>query len=144
MPTPARPKLFTAALANLMQEHDVNQVDLAQRTGIAVSRINSYLFGKYRTIKPAHAGQMAAAFGGTDGAALIEAYLYDLIPPECRGLVEVKYPDQKTGKGWTVPVKGLPQEFAGQWADFYRLCASSATVRERTSEWLRLMADTKG
>jgi transcriptional regulator with XRE-family HTH domain len=142
MPTPARPKLFTAALANLMQEHGVNQVELGERTGIAVSRVNTYLYGNYRTIKPAHVAAMAAAFGGTSGSALVEAHLYDSISPKCRDLIEIKYPGQKTGK-WVIPVAGLPQEFAGRWEDFYRLCASSASVRERTSEWLRLMQETK-
>lgn len=142
MPTRSRPKLFTAALEGAMQEHGVNQVQLSERTGIAVSRINNYLRGNYRTIRPGHAGLMAAAFGGTTGAALVEAYLYDLLPPKCRGLVEVSYPGHKTGK-WNVPVKGLPGEFAGQWEAFYRLCASSATVRERTAEWAALMRETK-
>jgi Helix-turn-helix len=144
MPTPSRPKLFTAALANAMQEHGVNQVELSRRTGIAVSRINNYVYGHYRSIKPRHVGALTAAFGGTAGAVLVEAYLYDLLPPECRGLIEVRYPGQKTGKAWTVPVKGLDREFAGQWEDFYRLCASSATVRERTAEWIALMRETKG
>lgn len=125
-----------------MEAAGVNQVELARRTGIAISRINNYLYGSYRTIKPKHAGALAEAFG-KDGAALVEAYLYDLLPAECRGLVEVKYPGQKTGKGWAVEVKGLDKEFAGQWEEFYRLCASSATVRHRTTEWIALMRETK-
>lgn len=144
MSTPARPKLFTAALENAMETSGVNQVELARRTGIAISRINNYLYGKYRTIKPRHAGALAEAFGGTAGSVLVEAYLYDLLPPECRSLIEIRFPGRKTGKGWAVEVKGLDREFAGQWEEFYRLCASSATVRERTAEWIALMRETKG
>lgn len=142
MPTPSRPKLFTAALESAMQEHGVNQVQLSEATGIAVSRINNYVYGHYRTIKPVHVAALAAAFSGTAGTALVEAYLYDLLPPECRGLVEIKYPGQKGGQ-WAVPVKGLPKDFAGQWEAFYRLCAADAKIRERTSEWLALMRETK-
>jgi hypothetical protein len=69
MSTPSLPKLFTAALESSMQEHGVNQVELSQRTGIAVSRVNNYLYGHYRSIKPKHAGALADAFGGTAGAA---------------------------------------------------------------------------
>jgi transcriptional regulator with XRE-family HTH domain len=145
MSTPARPKLFTAALESLMQERGVNQVELSRRTGIAISRINNYLYGKYRTIKPVHAGVIAEALGGgAAGAALIEAYLYDLLPDSCRGLIEIKYPGMRTGERWAVPSKGLSREFAGQFADLYRLCASSAKVRQRTAEWIALMRETKG
>ncbi len=146
MSTPSRPKLFTAALENAMQEHGVNQLQLSEATGIAVSRVNNYLFGHYRTVKPAHVGAIVAAIGGgTAGGILVEAYLYDLLPPECRGLVEIQHPGLPAGKGkgWTVQSKGLPKEFAGQWEVFYRLCASSATVRQRTAEWIALMRETK-
>lgn len=137
-----RSRLFTAALENTLQERGINQVELHRRTGIAVSRINNYLKGKYRTIKPAHAGAMAEAFGGrAAGAMLIEAYLFDLIPEACRGLIEIRHPDLKAGKRWAVPTKGLPREFASQFEDLYRLCASSAKVRLRTAEWIAIMRE---
>jgi hypothetical protein len=128
-----------------MQTHGLNQVQLAAATGIAISRVNNYLQGHYRSIKPVHVGAIAGAIGGgAAGAVLVEAYLYDLLPPGCRGLVEVKYPGQKSGKGWAVQVTGLPKDFANQWQAFYKLCAADAKVRERTSEWLALMRETKG
>ena len=43
MTPPSRSKLFTAALENAMEAAGVNQVELARRTGIAISRINNYL-----------------------------------------------------------------------------------------------------
>jgi transcriptional regulator with XRE-family HTH domain len=145
MSTPARPKLFTAALENLMQTSGVNQVELAQRTGIAISRINNYLKGHYRTIKPPHVGAIAEALGGgAAGGVLVEAYLFDLLPDSCRGLIEVRWPGMKTGERWAVPTKGLSRAFAGQLEDLYRLCASSAKVRQRTAEWIALMRETKG
>ena len=144
MNAPARSKLFTAALENLMQERGVNQVELARRTGIAISRINNYLRGHYRTIKPGHVGAIAEALGGgAAGAILVEAYLFDLLPDSCRGLIEVRYLGMKHGERWAVPNKGLSRAFAGQFKDLYRLCASDAKVRTRTAEWIQLMQETK-
>lgn len=142
MSEPTRSKLFTAALENLMQERGVNQVELSRRTGIAISRINNYLYGKYRTVKPGHAGALAEALGGgAAGAVLTEAYLFDLLPDSCRGLIEIRYPGQRAGERWAVPTKGLNREFAGQFADLYVLCASSAKIRQRTAEWIALMRE---
>jgi transcriptional regulator with XRE-family HTH domain len=127
-----------------MQERGVNQVELSRRTGIAVSRVNNYLKGHYRTVKPAHVGAIAEALGGgAAGGVLIEAYLFDLLPDSCRGLIEVRYPGLKTGERWAVPTKGLSRAFAGQFEDLYRLCASDAKVRDRTAEWIQLMRETK-
>jgi transcriptional regulator with XRE-family HTH domain len=145
MATPARSKLFTAALENLMQERGINQVELSRRTGIAVSRVNNYLKGHYRTIRPSHAGALAEALGGgAAGGVLTEAYLFDLIPEGCRGVIEIRHPGTKAGRGWAVPSKGLSQEFAGKFVDLYRLCASSAKVRQRTAEWIRIMREAVG
>ena len=130
MSVAVRTKLFSAALDNLMQERGVNQVELSRRTGIAVSRINNYLKGKFRTVKPAHVEAMVEALGGGKAAgALIEAYLFDLLPENCRGLIEVKYPGMPTGGKWTPPAKGLSRDFAEQLQTLYRLCATSVKVR---------------
>jgi transcriptional regulator with XRE-family HTH domain len=141
-----RPKLFPAALASAMQERGVNQVLLSERSGIAVSRVNNYLQGKYRTIKPAHLEAISAALGGTpaDNAALIQAYLFDLLPEECRGLVEIRVPGAKETGRWSVPSKGLPKWFAAALRELYVLCASNATVRQRTAEWVKMMREMKG
>jgi DNA-binding Xre family transcriptional regulator len=140
-----RSKLFSAALDNLMQERGANQVELSQRTGIAISRINNYLKGKFRTVKPAHVEAMVEALGGGKAAgALIEAYLFDLLPENCRGLVEVKYPGMPTGGRWTPPSKGLSRDFAGQLRDLYRLCVISVKVRERTEAWIKIMREISG
>ncbi len=137
-----RTKLFSAALDNLMQERGVNQVELSRRTGIAVSRINNYLKGKFRTVKPAHVGAMVEALGGGKAAGvLVEAYLFDLLPENCRGLVEVKYPGMPTGGKWTPPSKGLSRDFAGLLRDLYRLCVTSVKVRERTEGWIKIMRE---
>jgi transcriptional regulator with XRE-family HTH domain len=147
MPAPARPHLFSAALASVMQDRGVNQVQLSQRTGIAVSRLNNYVHGNYRTVKPTHLQAISEALGSTpaDNAALVQAYMFDLLPDGCRGLVEIRVPGVRESAGkWEVPSKGLPGEFAAALRDLYVLCVSSARVRQRTAEWVRIMRETKG
>lgn len=146
MKTLARSKLFSAVLASLMQERGVNQTQLSQRASLAVSRVNNYLQGKYRNIKPAHLEAISAALGGTpaNNAALIQAYLFDLLPDDCRRLVEIGIPGAKETGRWKVPSKGLPKWFATALRDLYVLCVSSVKVRERTAGWVEIMRETKG
>ena len=141
----SRPHLFPAALDAAMQSQGVNQVQLSERTGIAVSRVNNYLAGSYWTIKPAHVAAICGALGATpsDMAPLAQAYLYDLLPPGCRGLVDIRVPGVHE-KGWEVPTKGLPADFATEFRQFYRLCVAHPKVLQRTAEWVQLMRDTKG
>lgn len=146
MHPPVRSKLFSAIQASLMQERGVNQVLLSQRSGVVVSRINNYLHGRYRTIKPAHLEAISAALGGTpaDNAVLIQAYLFDLLPDECRGLVEIRVPGIKESGRWKVPSKGLPKDFAAALRELYVLCVSRVKVRQRTAGWIEIMRKTKG
>jgi transcriptional regulator with XRE-family HTH domain len=129
-----------------MQERGINQVQLSGRTGIAVSRLNNYVHGNYRTIKPAHLQAISVALGGTpaDNTALVQAYLFDLLPDGCRGLVAINVPGAREVGKWKVPSKGLPQDFAAAFRDLYRLCVSRPSVRQRTAEWIEIMRETKG
>ena len=142
--TKTRPHLFPAALASVMQARGINQVQLGSLTGIAVSRVNNYLQGGYRTIKPAHIAAIFEALGGTpaDSAALVQAYLFDLLPDTCRGLVDIRMQGARESGKWEVPSNGLAKDFAAEFQDLYVLCASNAKVRHRTSEWVSLMHDT--
>ena len=97
----------------------------------------------YRTIKPAHAGAIIEALGGVKiGGDLVEAYLFDLLPVRCRGLVEIKYAGMLTSGKWTLPTKGLSRNFAGQFEELYKLCVSNVKVRQRTKEWIEVMRET--
>ena len=49
---PPRTQFFSSTLMMVMERNGINQVQLSAATGIAVSRINNYLHGKYRTIRP--------------------------------------------------------------------------------------------
>jgi hypothetical protein len=73
---------------------------------------------------------------------LVQAYLFDLLPDTCRGLVDIRMPVTHESKKWEVPSKGLPKDFAAAFQDLYVMCASDAKVRQRTSEWIALMLDT--
>lgn len=48
-------------------------------TGVAASRINSYVHGKYRTIRPDHG---AAARTPAERLELVRAYLMHLLPED--------------------------------------------------------------
>lgn len=140
-----RTKLFSAALDDLMQERGINQVQLSQVTGIAVSRINNYLKGKFRTVRPGHLEAIVSATGGVRLAgSLIEAYLLDLLPNSGRRLVEIKYAGMPTGRRWTLPSAGLGRDFAAQLRALYQLCVIDVKVRERTEEWIKIMGESCG
>ena len=66
--------------------------EVAAATGIAVSRVNNYLHGKYRTIRPDHLGALAAASGKTseERSELVRAYLLDLLPASLQGTIRIE------------------------------------------------------
>lgn len=97
-----------------MQAGGVNQVTLGQRAGLAVSWVNNYLRGNYRTVRPAHLAGILRALAGTpeDTAALVEAYLFDRFPESRCGFVEIRTPRASKAGKKSVPTKGLPADFA--------------------------------
>lgn len=129
-----------------MQDKGINQVRLSERTGIAISRLNNYLQGNYRTLKPGHLASICGVLGTTpsDTAPLIQAYLFDLLPASCRGLIDIRVPGSRETGRWEVPTKGLPPDFAAKFRELYGLCVAHPKVLRRTSEWVALMRDTKG
>jgi DNA-binding Xre family transcriptional regulator len=146
MPNYARRHLFPAALDSVMQSRGINQVTLSAKAGLAVSRVNNYLQGNYRTITPAHLAAICKALGSTpaDSAALIQAYAYDLLPEKLRGMVDIRVLGAREAGKWEVPSKGLPPAFAAEFVDLYKLTVSNSKVRQRTAEWIQLMRETKG
>lgn len=136
-------KLFPAALASLMQECDLNQVELSQRSGVTISRVNNYLSARYRTVTPKHAAAIFNALPGSpeSRAALCQAYLFDLLPDTIRGMVDIRLVGAKDSGKWEVPSKHLPTDFARAMRDLYILCASDVKVRERTAEWIQIMRE---
>jgi hypothetical protein len=76
-----------------------------------------------------------------DTASLIQAYAYDLLPDGCRGMVDIRVAGAREPAKWEVPTKDLPEKFATEFADLYKLTVSSAKVRQRTAEWVQLMRE---
>ena len=144
MNAPDPSKLFSAALDSLMQERGVNQIELHRRAGIAVSRVNNYLRGRFRTITPAHLAAIHEAFGGVGATALVQAYLLDRISGECQRWVDIRVRGARHTGRWQVPSKGLKPDFVAALKDLYLLCVSNVQVRRRTAEWIAIMRETKG
>jgi transcriptional regulator with XRE-family HTH domain len=88
---PHRTQFFSTALQVLMERNGINQVELSAATGIAVSRVNNYLHGKYRTIRPDHLGLLAGAAARTpaERLELVRAYLLDLLPADLQAEVAI-------------------------------------------------------
>jgi transcriptional regulator with XRE-family HTH domain len=133
-----RTQFFSATFALLLERNNVSQVELAAATGIAVSRINNYLHGKYRTIRPDHLASLARAAGKTseERSELIRSYLLDLLPESLHGVVRIESVAGKA-KSARPPVEErnvLPQVTKSALVEIQRLGARSAKARERT-EW---------
>ena len=142
---PARSKLFSAVLASLMQDRGVNQTQLSQRAGLAVSRVNNYLQGKYRTITPAH---LEVIFGLGRHAGRQRGLGSSLpIRPIAGGMPRAGG-DPRSRRQGNRPVEsaveGSAKDFAAALRDLYVLCVSSVKVRQRTAGWVKIMRETKG
>ena len=140
-----RTQFFTATFALLMERNGVSQVEVAAATGIAVSRVNNYLHGKYRTIRPDHLGALAAASGKTseERSELVRAYLLDLLPASLQGTIRIESVGEKT-KPARQPVEErnlLPQVTKAALADLQRLGLRSAKARERTQWFAELLRE---
>src|SRR5271165_259811 len=137
-PQARRTQFFSATFALMLERNKISQVELAAATGIVVSRINNYLHGKYRTIRPDHVGALAAAAGKTSAerSELVRAYLLDLLPETFHGAVRIESVGGKS-KAARQPVEEpnlLPKVTKAALADLQRLGARSAKARDRT-EW---------
>jgi len=133
-----RTQFFASALETLMERNGVNQVQLAAATGIAVSRVNNYLHGRYRTIRPDHLGVLAkgAARTPAERLELVHAYVMDLLPANLQAEVRI---GAATGAGrasGTVRPEGdfLPGSTGAALAQLKALGARSARARARL-EW---------
>ena len=130
-----RTQFFASALEALMERNGVNQVELSAATGIAVSRVNNYLHGKYRTIRPDHLGLLAkaAARSPAERLELARAYLTDLLPEGLRAEVRVVAAGGAgRAPGRVRPEKGLvPGSTGAALARLEALAARSAKARGR-------------
>jgi len=87
-----RTQYFSNTLLLLMEKNGVSQTKLSAATGIAVSRINNYLKGKYRTIRPDHLGLIAKVVSRNpeESGELVKAYILDLLPEVLNQAVRIE------------------------------------------------------
>lgn len=143
-----RTQYFTNTLQLLMERNGVNQVMLSAATGIAVSRINNYLHGKYRTIRPDHLAVIAKAVGRTaeEGGVLVRAYLLDLLPEVLQPVVHIdvagaRKPRQRHDQ---IEPTGLPATAAAALARLRALSLRNAKARARLLWFAEILQEVHG
>ncbi len=118
-----------------MERNGINQVQTSAATGIAVSRVNNYLKGKYRTVRPDHLGLLAKAVGknSEESGELARAYIMDLLPEELHRMVriEVAGDDGKPAKAARSEKSLLPSTAVAALAELQALSVRSAKARAR-------------
>jgi transcriptional regulator with XRE-family HTH domain len=137
-----RTQYFTACLQTLMEANELNQVTLSQNTGIAISRINNYLHGKYRTIRPDHLSLIARAAGSTAAqrADLIKTYLIDLLPEDLLADVQIQ-PTASKGKAAQAGAIPLPPQGAKAIGQLIDLSSRNAQARARIAAFAEIMTE---
>lgn len=140
-----RTQIFSSALMTLMERNNVNQVQLGASTGIAVSRINNYLHGKYRTIRPDHLERIikTACRSVDERNELIRSYLLDLLPEALHSDVQIDASGNKSKTARSVkPQKSLlPSTTASALASMQTLSLRSARARSRVELFAEILAD---
>jgi len=145
---PRRTQFFSALLATLMERNRINQVQMAAATGIAVSRINNYLQGKYRTIRPDHLASLAKAAGRnvTERGELVCAYVKDLLPEELHGAIslEVKGDGAKSSKQGASEKSLLPTTAQSALTELQAMSVRSAQARGRMQWFTEILGEIHG
>ena len=140
-----RTQFFASLLEALMERNGINQVEMSAATGIAVSRVNNYLHGKYRTIRPDHLGPMAKAAGRTaaERGGLARAYVQDLLPEELRSLVRLAVAGDggKPSKETKAENSLLPSTANKALAELQALSVRSARARARMQWFAEILAE---
>ena len=142
---PSRTQFFASMLATLMERNEINQVQLAAATGIAVSRINNYLQGKYRTIRPDHLTLLAKAAGrtGTERGELARAYVQDLLPEELHGAISLELVGANAKPAKQAPLEKslLPATALAALTELQTLSVRSAKARTRMQWFTEILVE---
>jgi transcriptional regulator with XRE-family HTH domain len=143
---PPRTQYFSGSLMLLMEKNHINQVQLSAAAGIAVSRINNYLHGKYRTIRPDHLEALAKSVARAEGEQeeLIRTYLLDLLPEGLQSKVRV---ESVRGGGKSQPGRAakperqlsMPATTAAALAELQLLGARDAKARARLEQFAEIL-----
>jgi transcriptional regulator with XRE-family HTH domain len=140
-----RTQMFTTTLQTFMERNGINQVEMCAATGIAVSRINNYLHGKYRTIRPDHLALLAQTAGRTaaERGEMIRAYLLDLLPEALQGEISIETAADRGRAAKRAPVGKtlLPSTTAAALADLQSMSVRSAKARSRTQWFAEILRE---
>jgi transcriptional regulator with XRE-family HTH domain len=147
---PPRTQYFSGTLLLFMEKNHINQVQLSAATGIAVSRVNNYLHGKYRTIRPDHLEALAksASRSEAERGELIRTYLLDLLPESLHGDIRI----EGVRDGGRASVRNtakldktlLPATTAAALNELQNLGARSAKARSRLEEFTEILREAHG
>jgi transcriptional regulator with XRE-family HTH domain len=147
---PSRTQYFSGTLLLFMEKNHINQVQLSAATGIAVSRINNYLHGKYGTIRPDHLEALAKSASRTEAerGELIRTYLLDLLPEGLHGEIRI----ERIRDGGRAPIRNaakldkplLPATTAAALNELQNLGARSAKARSRLEEFAEILREAHG
>jgi len=140
-----RTQFFSTLLGTMMERNGINQVQMTAATGIAVSRINNYLHGKYRTIRPDHLGKMVKAATRTaiERGELVRAYVMDLLPEELQSDLSLEVADA-AGKAQRAPRSEkslLPAAATAAMNHLLALTVRSAKARERMQQFTEILLE---
>jgi transcriptional regulator with XRE-family HTH domain len=131
-----------------MERNGMNQVQVGAATGIAVSRVNNYLQGKYRTIRPDHLGLIAKAVGHTpeECGELARAYILDLLPEALYATVrlEASSARQPSGRLAKMGRSGLPATTAAALDQLQILTLRDAKARARMLWFVEILREIYG
>jgi transcriptional regulator with XRE-family HTH domain len=128
-----RTQFFATTLAAIMERNKINQVQLSAATGIAVSRVNNYLHGKYRTVRPDHVALLVKAVGRTsqERGELARTYLEDLLPEELHVDIRIE----------VASGNGKPSKATAALAGLQALSIRSAKARKRMELFAEILAE---
>jgi transcriptional regulator with XRE-family HTH domain len=150
MPT-ARAKLqrtqfFSSTLVLLLERNAIKQVELAAASGIAVSRVNNYLQGKYRTIRPDHLASIADVAGRTPAqrGELARAYVMDLLPEKLHGAIGLGMAGAGSSRPAFSEKSLLPATAREALATLQALGVRSAKARSRMQWFAEILAEAHG
>lgn len=147
-PKSRRTQFFSALLQTLMERNGINQVQMSAATGIAVSRVNNYLRGKYRTIRPDHLARIAGAAGRTaaERGELARAYILDLLPEVLHGYLHVEVAGETGKAARPAPTEKslLPSAARSALEDLQGLSVRSAKARIRVQRFAEILREAHG
>lgn len=135
--------LFSTRLRIVLEKNDINQVELAKRTGLTPSQVHNYLHQNFRAITKDHLAAIITECSDdvAERAELTKCYLLDVIPESIRSYLEIT-PLEKPSEddGWLFEMERLPAGFKKEFTKLYKMCAESADARNFTWDFTSSLA----